>query len=692
MKMTTTKHNYDYRYILRYLICPTHHAQDRIEELAQFCRKAKVKEVMLLFTAEELTTGHPTLKELEPWVDIGKRVKERLEQDGVALSLNPWTTTFHVARGRKLKSGQNFTLMVGETGSAALISACPLCENWQKYICETFAYMCHELKPTALWVEDDWRLHNHEPEMKYGGCFCDLHMSRFAKLVNKYSVTREELLENILAPGKPHPWRKIWIDLCRDTLLEPAHKLRKAVQNASPATRLALMSSVPDVHSIEGRNWGKMQEAWGYEPEFMIRPHLPPYTETRALQTAPVVTRQTLANLNRPLKVYPELENSPRCGIYSKSKRYTIMECLESVCYGADGITINHFDMMGNGTTLDPLFDDALAKPKVMLDAVATLEIDDYNAQGAAVLFSPQVATYRQRIQDTPEEISGLQNDSTHWANVLSMFGISYGFVNRPVKDRPVFVNDQTLRAFSNSEIEELLKGILVCDAQSVEILIERGFSDYIGVKDVKWASLNETGYGYEEIINGASGIYGIDNPRMSASRCSDRILAMQPAEEASVQTVIQTGAHEKIAPGMTVYRNSFGGTVIATAYPLGLLDFYMGYFNIFRQKLWQELLFELCPKAKLAVSEASPLRVYRNTIDNGEFIGLINPTLDTANEVTLRLNNGITESSEIELLTINGEWQKADVRISTCSKNVATLKINTPIEPLKAMYLRIIT
>jgi len=37
-----------YRYILRYLICPTHNPNDRIEELAQFCREAKVQEVMLL--------------------------------------------------------------------------------------------------------------------------------------------------------------------------------------------------------------------------------------------------------------------------------------------------------------------------------------------------------------------------------------------------------------------------------------------------------------------------------------------------------------------------------------------------------------------------------------------------------------------------------------------------------------------
>jgi len=194
-----------FRYILRYKIDPLFHAADRIDELLRFCDESRTEEVMLFFCAEELTTGHPTLAELKPYVEMGKRLKHGLDKQGIALSLNPWTTTYHLSRGRSLKPGQNFRVMVHENGLVSQITACPLCENWQTHICETFSYLVRELQPTVFWVEDDWRLHNHEPDGGWGGCFCDVHLERFAKAVGQ-PVTREELLTNILAPeiGRAH--------------------------------------------------------------------------------------------------------------------------------------------------------------------------------------------------------------------------------------------------------------------------------------------------------------------------------------------------------------------------------------------------------------------------------------------------------------------------------------------------------
>jgi len=279
-----------FRYILRYEIDPLFNANERIEELLRFCIEARIGEVMLFLLAEELSNGHPTLEELRPYVQMAKRIKSRLQEKGVGLSLNPWTTLYHEARGRRLKPGQDFTLMVGETGAVAPLSACPLCPNWQEYICQTFAYLAGEIKPLVIWVEDDWRLHNHGLELGWGGCFCHLHLQRLAKIIGR-KVTRQELLEHILAPGESHPWRNIWLEICRDSLLEPAVKLRQAVQKANPSPRLGLMSSLPDVHSIEGRDWLALQQALGNKPAFLSRPHMPPYTETPAISTPPALTR-----------------------------------------------------------------------------------------------------------------------------------------------------------------------------------------------------------------------------------------------------------------------------------------------------------------------------------------------------------------------------------------------------------------
>ena len=125
-----------FRYILRYQIDPYFEAKDRVGELLEYCQESLTEEVMLFLNAEELSTGHLTFEELTPYIEIGKYLRELLHENGIELSLNPWTTTYHIHRGRKIKPGQDFTLMVGETGLASPIAVCPLCLQWQQYIAQ----------------------------------------------------------------------------------------------------------------------------------------------------------------------------------------------------------------------------------------------------------------------------------------------------------------------------------------------------------------------------------------------------------------------------------------------------------------------------------------------------------------------------------------------------------------------------
>ena len=50
--------------------------------------------------------------------------------------------------------------MVDVEGNEAKLCVCPLCGEWQKYIARLYARYA-ELEPSILWVEDDFRLHNH---------------------------------------------------------------------------------------------------------------------------------------------------------------------------------------------------------------------------------------------------------------------------------------------------------------------------------------------------------------------------------------------------------------------------------------------------------------------------------------------------------------------------------------------------
>lgn len=114
-----------FRYILRYLIDPGFEPEARIREVVALCRKAEITEVMLLLCAEELSPGHPTEDEMDAWIALATRLREALRTEGIALSLNPWSTIYHNQRGRGLRPGQAFRLMVGENGVPSTVSVCP---------------------------------------------------------------------------------------------------------------------------------------------------------------------------------------------------------------------------------------------------------------------------------------------------------------------------------------------------------------------------------------------------------------------------------------------------------------------------------------------------------------------------------------------------------------------------------------
>jgi len=68
----------------------------------------------LFTTPEELSAGHPTKQEIDSYAAMGKILRDNLQANDIALSLNPWTTIYHEGRGRKLRQGQEFQLIMGE--------------------------------------------------------------------------------------------------------------------------------------------------------------------------------------------------------------------------------------------------------------------------------------------------------------------------------------------------------------------------------------------------------------------------------------------------------------------------------------------------------------------------------------------------------------------------------------------------
>lgn len=133
-----------------------------------------------------------------------------------------------------------------------------------------------KLKPKELWLEDDFRHYNHTP-IKLA-CFCDRHMALYSEMLEK-PISREAFVAKMLQPGEPTPERIVYLSVARAEMKRVAAKIAAAVHQVSPATRLGLMSSFPEWHAVEGRDWDGLLDNLADGHPRVSRPHLPAYNE-----------------------------------------------------------------------------------------------------------------------------------------------------------------------------------------------------------------------------------------------------------------------------------------------------------------------------------------------------------------------------------------------------------------------------
>lgn len=342
--------NQSYCYSFRFCCDPGFNDRREIASLRRFVREAQIDDVAVFCNVEELNTGHMTEEEQETiWLRLLCDVQAALAPEGVQLSVNHWHSLMHADLGKTLPQSQPFRRMVDMDGREADLCVCPMCERWQTYFAGLYARYA-ALSPHILWVEDDFRLHNHDP-LRWGGCFCPAHMREYARRAGKPELTREEFVRGILQPGAVHPYRKIWLDVNRETMTALAARIGQAVRQASPTAKVGLMSSVPYIHAAEGRDWYGILRGLAAGQPPVSRIHLPAYQETapgQYLLRFNMVSMHNRALLPPETEVYPELENYPY-SLFAKSRAFTRFQLLSSLPLNLKGMTIDLFDLNGSG-------------------------------------------------------------------------------------------------------------------------------------------------------------------------------------------------------------------------------------------------------------------------------------------------------------------------------------------------------
>ena len=167
-----------FQYIFRFCCDPGFNDAEEIPALLRYVDEADIDDVAVFANVEEINTGHMSFDEQDVYLAMMRKISALLAEKGVTMSVNQWHSVMHADLGKTLRPEQNFRPMVDVEGNEAKLCVCPLCGEWQKYIARLYARYA-ELEPSILWVEDDFRLHNHEP-LVWGGCFCVEHMMLYS--------------------------------------------------------------------------------------------------------------------------------------------------------------------------------------------------------------------------------------------------------------------------------------------------------------------------------------------------------------------------------------------------------------------------------------------------------------------------------------------------------------------------------
>ena len=503
-----------FKFMPRVTIVPGVCEKDRIKDLVKYCREYRYDEVMFFLNAEDLNDGHIELSALEPYLQVILKAKQALEKEGVKTSLNPWNTLLGCERGRILKPGQNFATMVDIDGNHGAVTPCPLSEPWREYVLKYYLTMIERVRPEIIWIEDDFRMHNHSP-LHWGGCFCEEHMKLYSRAAQK-ELTREELVRGMADGGEDNLYRKAYYSVTREVMNGLAKFLGSGIHSRYPEQKIGLMTSDPKMHSVEGRDWYGMLYALAGTQTPIDRIHLPCYRQCCAQDYCwgfNDVSMQTRALIPEETCVLPEIE----CAMfsnYTKSKNFVCFQAESCLSLCPQGVTLDLDCFSGNGIVAEYGYGEKLAKMKDYLSEFVKLNVSFSSMSGVVIPVREEAFLYAAQ----QKRLSDVRINENWWASHLASLGVSYRYSKeKHFKNQIVAVSGGYLNGLENEEIVELFQNnYVLLEGYSVEILFQKKLHRLIGAKSRVLLDGERGDYSFEEAAEGKTYL-NIERARASA-------------------------------------------------------------------------------------------------------------------------------------------------------------------------------
>lgn len=629
MKKTAHKQN---RFLncLRIQVVPGYHEQQRIQNIVDFCKRYAFDNVMLFINAEEYNVGHMTKEEAKPWVDTMKRAKEALVKAGITVSLNPWMELGHVDRGRELKEDQQFVTMVDYNGTQSKISACPMDENWLTYFIDFYEYLIREIEPEVVWIEDDFRLHNHRP-LEYGGCFCEHHMKAYNQRLET-NYTRDEFVDLLFRKNPQEDVKRAFMEINRECMVKLATQIGDKVRSIGLGTKIGLMSSSHRAHSMEYRDWNGIHEGFATDGVKINRLHLPLYEEWCSMKQyyqdfnqIPFICRGFLPE---DCHVLPELENASFM-TFAKDAEVLRFQSESAIPLEIEGMTYDIFDFVGNGTIEAFGYGPAVAEIEDYMTAVMESGYSYYKLSGITIPLDEKNA-YNRKIKN---KFMDLRPDEHYLGAILQAHGISARCSKSKVfKDEIVVLAAGNVNNFTNEQLNNLFAdNHVILEGMAVKKMLNRGLGSLIGVSGCQSYISEEDVHSYEQ-IEGDILVNGIPGYRASAFSRTGNYIAFTYTENPDVKSRVYDYRGNEIGLGMTI---SKGHLVI----PYEVDDFYSNQLHPLRETVVRNYVESL--KKDYAMSDYSSIYTYYSKGEENVLI-LVNSTLHTQSVTRFKMTGSI--------------------------------------------------
>ena len=559
--------------------------------------------------------------------------------------------------------------------------ACPADPTWRKYLANTYAQYA-SIHPRRLWLEDDFRHYNHSPLKLM--CFCDYHMQLYNEKLGK-KETRAEFVKKMLQPGEPTKERQVYLDQARQEMIETEHIIEQAVHKVSPETDLAQMTSYPDWHALEGRDWDNLFKAQAGEGHPKVaRPHLPAYNEVAPLQYGRYFeeyTRITAAFLGEDAELYPELESY----MYSplvKSTAFTAFQIITSALIGSQGILLNLFDMMGNGINDSWHYAEMLAQIKPFVNQLLENRLPIDHLRGIKVLVDQDSSYYLQT--KTGKNVEELLPHEKNWASLLGAFGFATTILpiskKTSLKNEVVAISGQLLRNLTNAQVTELVKNnFVLLDGESVQVLLDRKLGNLLHIEKAEWHPVRSN-YQVFEQADGQT-VDGVKSPRITMLQQTGNYLKIdyQPQSSVKVWSFAYNAVDEKLGNVMAVIDQH----IVVLPMDQDLRYGWESQFTTYKQGLLQQMLDSIKPVDYLVDMPNVKLLVE----NNGQKVWLANFTLDGYQQLKWHLGEPLKSNEATIIRKVNNTVKKTQIQIRVENDIAFIDEALAPLETIQILF-----